>query len=434
MDSRELALLETIHAYPGDDAPRLVYADWLEEHGECDLAEFIRVQIERAERDEFDPAQKALARRERELIESRGNDWVTETLRVRVGFQYPAEEPSPEPLDQNRTRHLPPESRWQFRRGFPWVEVSAGQFLSNAPHVVDAASVVQVHIGPDSTQEMVQRVRVPGSLRPRKEIFHDLLASPLLPTGGVLTLTEESDWTELSSLPPAAQVTALHSRGTTAYRWHLRELGRSALAKLNELSLHHMSLTDPAMQELAACPCMDRLRTLHLHGNHITPHGVAMLTAGALPARLRTLDLSDNPIGDLGARHLARWPSLETVRVLRLAGCGLTPAGAIALAGSPHLTNLTQLYLPRNEIRGAGVAALVQNGVPWLDGLAYLDLCGNRIGGQGARELIDSAGSLSRLRRLCLSYDRDDLTDHHTNWLSGVFEERLHLDHFEPGR
>src|SRR5262245_48764432 len=201
MDLREIALVETIRAHPSEDSPRLVYADWLEEHGECELAEFIRVQIERAERDEFDPAQKALAQRERELIEARGNDWVAATLRVVLSYQSPPDEPAIEPLDQNRTRHLPPESRWQFRRGFPWVEVSAGQFLSQAQQIVDAAPVVQVHIGPDSTQELVQRVRMPGLLRPRREVFRDLLDSPLLATGATgigLTLIEESDWESLS--------------------------------------------------------------------------------------------------------------------------------------------------------------------------------------------------------------------------------------------
>jgi uncharacterized protein (TIGR02996 family) len=38
-------LLRAICASPDDDAPRLVYADWLDEHGDGLLAEFIRVQI-----------------------------------------------------------------------------------------------------------------------------------------------------------------------------------------------------------------------------------------------------------------------------------------------------------------------------------------------------------------------------------------------------
>lgn len=37
--------LDMIRAHPDDDGPRLVYADWLDEHGECDRAEFIRASI-----------------------------------------------------------------------------------------------------------------------------------------------------------------------------------------------------------------------------------------------------------------------------------------------------------------------------------------------------------------------------------------------------
>lgn len=38
--------LQTIYEHPADDGPRLVYADWLEERGLCDRAEFIRYQIQ----------------------------------------------------------------------------------------------------------------------------------------------------------------------------------------------------------------------------------------------------------------------------------------------------------------------------------------------------------------------------------------------------
>ena len=41
-------LLKTIIENPDDDAPRLVFADWLDEHGEPERAEFIRVQIKLA--------------------------------------------------------------------------------------------------------------------------------------------------------------------------------------------------------------------------------------------------------------------------------------------------------------------------------------------------------------------------------------------------
>lgn len=47
MNDRQ-GLLNAIIARPEDDLPRLVFADWLEDHDECARAEFIRVQIELA--------------------------------------------------------------------------------------------------------------------------------------------------------------------------------------------------------------------------------------------------------------------------------------------------------------------------------------------------------------------------------------------------
>jgi uncharacterized protein (TIGR02996 family) len=44
----ESPLLAAVLADPADDAPRLIYADWLDEQGRCEQAEFIRVQCELA--------------------------------------------------------------------------------------------------------------------------------------------------------------------------------------------------------------------------------------------------------------------------------------------------------------------------------------------------------------------------------------------------
>jgi uncharacterized protein (TIGR02996 family) len=42
--SHDEAFLQAIIESPDDDAPRLVYADWLDEHGQPVRADFIRVQ------------------------------------------------------------------------------------------------------------------------------------------------------------------------------------------------------------------------------------------------------------------------------------------------------------------------------------------------------------------------------------------------------
>ena len=41
--------VRAVRADPWDDAPRLVFADWLDEHGESALAAFIRVQCKLAQ-------------------------------------------------------------------------------------------------------------------------------------------------------------------------------------------------------------------------------------------------------------------------------------------------------------------------------------------------------------------------------------------------
>ena len=45
--------LDAILANPGDDLPRLVYADWLEENGESERAEYIRLAINNPHKDYY---------------------------------------------------------------------------------------------------------------------------------------------------------------------------------------------------------------------------------------------------------------------------------------------------------------------------------------------------------------------------------------------
>src|SRR4051794_18122377 len=84
------ALLQAISADPEDDAPRLVYADWLEEHADdldltridkasrLDQAEFIRLQCRLAALPEYDPGRLDFVVREQELLEAHGFTWRQE--------------------------------------------------------------------------------------------------------------------------------------------------------------------------------------------------------------------------------------------------------------------------------------------------------------------------------------------------------------------
>ena len=62
-------LLAAIRAMPEEDTPRLVYADWLDENGQPERAEFIRVQCQLARMDEWDesPQKAELEKREKQV-------------------------------------------------------------------------------------------------------------------------------------------------------------------------------------------------------------------------------------------------------------------------------------------------------------------------------------------------------------------------------
>jgi uncharacterized protein (TIGR02996 family) len=144
------AFLAAIIVEPDDDLPRLVYADWLDEHGEPERAEFIRVQcrITAMER-EYDPQSllpdshpahaeyRALRRRDWELLlhcneegytlSDREASWLPGPLLAIIREQ-----------DGRRVVHR----SWQWRRGFvAEVELPADDFARHGEALLLAAPV-----------------------------------------------------------------------------------------------------------------------------------------------------------------------------------------------------------------------------------------------------------------------------------------------------
>src|SRR5262245_14167815 len=77
MDERQ-ALLRAICENPDDDTPRLVFADWLQEHGEEDRAEFIRLQCEAARLPTKDGRRAGLVRKAAAIQKRLGKQWLSE--------------------------------------------------------------------------------------------------------------------------------------------------------------------------------------------------------------------------------------------------------------------------------------------------------------------------------------------------------------------
>src|SRR5262249_50840446 len=86
------ALLQAIRAEPEDDSLRLICADWLQDHGDPDRAEFIRLEIA-LDRPPFDgPEKEALEQRRDELLRRHEAEWfgvlkqLTEDYTIERGF------------------------------------------------------------------------------------------------------------------------------------------------------------------------------------------------------------------------------------------------------------------------------------------------------------------------------------------------------------
>ncbi|MGL6076967.1 MAG: TIGR02996 domain-containing protein [Fimbriiglobus sp.] len=84
MNDDQLALLRNIRANPDDNLARLVYADWVEEQGDKDLGDLIRLHIERERAESGSPAYFNLITQSAMLLAQHRDRW-TDELRQRFG-------------------------------------------------------------------------------------------------------------------------------------------------------------------------------------------------------------------------------------------------------------------------------------------------------------------------------------------------------------
>jgi uncharacterized protein (TIGR02996 family) len=154
--ARGRAFLRTICETPGDDTPRLVYADWLEEDGWAEQAEFIRLQIRLGPVDvtgRLSRDQRRQARRVEALLRDHAADFLQPLTLLAV----------------RRALLTPPEDRlvWTFARGF-------------VDTITVHGSTLERHAAAIFSHQPVTRVRL-ESARPRPlrapELFDDALTS-----------------------------------------------------------------------------------------------------------------------------------------------------------------------------------------------------------------------------------------------------------------
>src|SRR5262245_36223940 len=105
-----------------DDAPRLVFADWLDERGDP-LGEFIRVEVALARMGRDDPRREELFRRDCEMIRTHKERWGVGVLRGGA-------------------------THWDFRRGLlDEVTMGIDSFLEHHERLFRSVPILTLHLG-----------------------------------------------------------------------------------------------------------------------------------------------------------------------------------------------------------------------------------------------------------------------------------------------
>ena len=356
------AFLSAIAAAPDDDLPRLVFADFLDEHGEAERAEFIRVQVELARLKDDGPRRTGLAFREQELLDGHKAAWGVPGLQ---GVQ-------------------------EFRRGFVEYVRTTAEWLVTHPTRLDEARTVRELRIVNAGNHGTALARLPGLER----VEHLDLQNTFF--GGAFSIRRFFGDARLDRL------TNLSLGNCRLWDEHLVELARSPVApRLRRLAVWGCPFGDEGAAVLAGSPAFAGLEVLDSSAHDmqfeqcIHGAGAVALAESATLTNLRDLDLSGHYIGDSGLVALARSPnvrSLERLAVPYNEIGEVGDSGVMAVVESPHLGSLRGLEFggdrPSHHLNRLGpLGAKALAGWPHLERMRFVDLRGVEMNDASQRSL-----------------------------------------------
>ncbi len=260
LDTDQACFLKVIRANPADDLVRLVYADWLEEHGHDDEASLIRIQCEAYNVQPTDPdGATKLAVLAGAMVKAHAREWA-------------------------RPLYAAGADNVEYYRGIlegVWIRDDRldklEQLLEACPPTVHRLRV-QCHARGDSPA-----AEVVASCPSSQRLDQLDLARCFLSLEGLRALTASD---------------------------HLNGLA--------ELGLHGCGIDDDGVALLAYTPCLPSLRYLNLRHNHITAGGVRVLVDSPMAEQLTHLDVSSNWISDEGVEAIVNSQRLGSLSQLVL--------------------------------------------------------------------------------------------------------------------
>lgn len=446
----EQGFLEQVAAEPEDDAIRLIYADWLEDNGQLDRAEFIRLQIERASLPKWDARQLRMRVREAALLNEHEIAWRANLPKLE-GVHWGG-----------------------FRRGF----VATANFRGFADlkqyqqQCWDAAPLESININWPQSRDNADHLKPIRGLRELSILdsyatendANRLAMLPLLAglhTLNILQCNLESDgFAWLVGSPHLANLRALrvpfNAIGNVGIEalWQAESLTSLAELDLAATDSYNRYNEDPVIdtigvRSLATWPGLRNVRSLTLSGNAVRYGGLKAILQSKQTRNLKelyirdngydggtmmefeaahpdlqldVLDLGENMLMDSAAEYLAGAASLRELKVLHLDRCELHLSGALRLAEANFFESLRRLNLGENRVEAKGLKAILERCPPHLHTLQIAD---NNLYNDGAQFLAEMP--LPELQSLDVS--RNGLGDHGAELFSNSphFEKLLIL-------
>lgn len=420
----EKGFLHDILANPTDDTPRLVFADWLEDHGQEVRGEFIRAQCDLQQLPltrENAIQREELARRAFELRGAWGRGWAGRAFRQLA---------------------KPFNIKWQFQRGFvDKIQVPLPYFRECSTEIFQLQPVHDLTLtGRGNLSSLLQcpelkKVRALGIVSGNYNIpqlpvppgeLQQLFSVNVLPHlaalhldfyGGIQSVTDHAAreispfqglkklslngirWTISASSPPPLPLLRLLGRLRPGQLCSFSQRYGSLLAtlhclnqasqteQLQELSCNNQTWTvnpDRRFQGLR----LPNLHSLSLHSTYFPQlANLEWLLFREDLQKLTYLDLGFIQCPSFTIKDLlpARLPELSEI-ILR--GSVNGNEGAADLAQAVWLTGVTGLDIGQSNIGTEGLNAILES--PYLQSLYRFNLQGNPIGSEGIRLLAES--------------------------------------------
>lgn len=389
--TEEQSFLQSIRDDPGDDTVRLVYADWLEEHGQLERAEFIRIQCELAKTECDNPHYPLLKGRSDELEAENGTQWTGPISELsiytadfhrgfinRVSLYCSDDQEVLRPLHSTMNSNVVTELEYHLSFGY-LPENQNAQLLSRLGDWQEAKSLRKLTLDYDRTSDDS------GWLDDDIEL---LSSNPNLSNLVSLDLSPSVSPAQLSRLGRGVFATSLKrfrakmGRKIDPKEWcdHWKRL--PFISQLTELDANIDWHTDETLALLLAADLRD-IQSLDIRCNDVTEATFDILHRWPRIRQIRKLNLTSN---NLGSQLLVRLMELPADRLHALEIGGemyrnrvhgtflsrqqtLDEESFVPFANSQIAQRLTELTLMEIEPGGPLVRALSDASMPMLRSL-----------------------------------------------------------------